>query len=428
MAGVDVPLLPLAHQYATTAAAARARRRAEDGGPARRRGEPARSSATRTATSTSASTPTGIGIGSYAHRPMPVDPFTLPAYDERARACRPRCPSPRRTSRPAGQDSVGLLPALGASRVDEGFNGVFSFTPDGMPVLGESRELRGFWLAEAVWVTHSAGRRQGRRRVDDRRPARDRRPRVRPLPLRGRPALARLCRRPRRAAASSRSTTSSTRSSPWSSRGRCAPAPSTRASRSSARTSWRAAAGSARTGTRPTPRSPDGLRLPERDAWSARYWSPIAAAEARATREKVALYDMTPLRRLEVTGPGALDFLQRMTSNNLARSRARSPTPCSWTRPAASAPTSPSPGSAPTASRSAPTAPADLDWLLRHAPDEGVQVRDITSGTCCIGVWGPLARELVQPLTRDDFSHRGLRLLQGQARPTSAMSRSPRCA
>lgn len=30
---------------------------------------------------------------------------------------------------------------------------------------------------------------------------------------------------------------------------------------------------------------------------------------------------------------------------------------------------------------------ADEDWLLRHAPDD-VRIRDITSGTCCIGVWG----------------------------------------
>jgi glycine cleavage system aminomethyltransferase T len=49
----------------------------------------------------------------------------------------------------------------------------------------------------------------------------------------------------------------------------------------------------------------------------------------------------------------------------------------------------------------------DLDWLLRHAP-AGVSVRDTTGGTCCLGVWGPLARDLVQPLTTSDFSHEGL--------------------
>src|SRR5262249_13722139 len=43
------------------------------------------------------------------------------------------------------------------TEIEEGMNGLFSFTPDGMPLLGESPEVRGFWVAEAVWVTHSAG-------------------------------------------------------------------------------------------------------------------------------------------------------------------------------------------------------------------------------------------------------------------------------
>jgi dimethylglycine oxidase len=44
---------------------------------------------------------------------------------------------------------------------------------------------------------------------------------------------------------------------------------------------------------------------PERDEWSARFHSPIAAVEAWRTREAVALYDMTPLKRFEVTGAPA---------------------------------------------------------------------------------------------------------------------------
>ena len=36
-------------------------------------------------------------------------------------------------------------------------NGLFSFTPDGGSLLGESREVRGFWIAEAVWITHAIG-------------------------------------------------------------------------------------------------------------------------------------------------------------------------------------------------------------------------------------------------------------------------------
>ena len=52
----------------------------------------------------------------------------------------------------------------------------------------------------------------------------------------------------------------------------------------------------------------------------------------------------------------------------------------------------------------------DLDWFSRHLPEDGtVQVRDATPGTCCIGLWGPRARDLVQPLTGTDFSHEALK-------------------
>ncbi|MFG2138231.1 FAD-dependent oxidoreductase [Streptomyces sp. NPDC048650] len=397
MAGVDVPLLPLAHQYARTEPLPElAGANEEAGRPILRfqdRDLYFREHHDR------------IGIGSYAHRPMPVDPFTVPAFDDTP-VMPSALPFTAEDFAPSWQDSVGLLPALAGSRIEEGFNGVFSFTPDGMPVLGESRELRGFWLAEAVWVTHSAGvakavaewMTDGRPAIDihecdlyrfedaQRSPAyiEDRgaqsfvevydvihplQPMEAPRPLRTSPFYARQ----------QDLGAYFLEAGGWE------------------RPHWYEA------------NAPlaDGLQLPERDAWSARYWSPIAAAEARATREKVALYDMTPLRRLEVTGPGALDFLQRMTTNNLRKK----PGAVTYTLLLDEA------GgirSDLTVARLAPdrfqigaNSPADLDHLLRHAPDTGVQVRDITSGTCCIGVWGPLARDLVQPLTRDDFSHEG---------------------
>jgi glycine cleavage system aminomethyltransferase T len=54
--------------------------------------------------------------------------------------------------------------------------------------------------------------------------------------------------------------------------------------------------------------------------------------------------------------------------------------------------------------------PMDFDWLSRHLPEDGsVTVRDITGGTCCVGVWGPTARDLVQPLCHDDLSHEGFK-------------------
>lgn len=397
MAGVEIPLLPLAHQYAKTGPlpelAGLNDPRTEASKPILRFQD--RDLYFREHTDR-------IGIGSYAHRPLPVDAFTVPAYDD-APEMPSSYPFTEEDFAPSWEDCGRLLPSLRGTDVAEGFNGVFSFTPDGMPVLGESRALRGFWLAEAVWVTHSAGVAKavaewmvdGRPSIDvhdcdltrfedaQRSPAyvADRgaqqfvevydvlhplQPMEQPRPLRVSPFYARQ----------QELGAVFLEGGGWE------------------RPHWYEA------------NAPllAGVEVPERDAWSARHWSPIAAAEAKATREKVALYDMTPLRRLEVSGPGALAFLQRMTSNNLAKK----PGAVTYTLLLDEA------GgirSDLTVARLAPdrfqvgaNSPADLDWLLRHAPDD-VHLRDITSGTCCIGVWGPLARDLVQPLTRDDFSH-----------------------
>ncbi|MFD8913939.1 FAD-dependent oxidoreductase [Streptomyces sp. NPDC059575] len=434
MAGVDVPLQPLAHQYART------------------RPLPELSGATAEATRPILRFQDAdlyfrehgdrIGIGSYAHRPLPVDPFAVLPYDE-ARAAGREMPSSYPFTEedwaPSWAECRRLLPALRGTEIESGFNGVFSFTPDGMPVLGESRELRGFWLAEAVWVTHSAGVAKavaewmvnGRPSIDvhdcdvtrfeeaQRSPAyvRERgsqqfvevydvihplQPMERPRPLRVSPFY------PRQQELGAYFLEGGGWERPhWYE----ANAPLV-AGLGDGGDGERGAGGAGGAG--------DGhgevaealwdlgaLRdLPARDPWAARHWSPTAAAEAHATRERVALYDMTPLRRLEVTGPGALAFLDRVTSNNLRK------------KPGAVTYTllldeSGGIRSDLTVARLGPehfqvgaNSPADLDHLLRHAPDD-VHIRDITSGTCCVGVWGPLARDLVQPLTGDDFSHEG---------------------
>ncbi|WP_030789292.1 GcvT family protein [Streptomyces sp. NRRL S-920] len=413
MAGVDVPLLPLAHQYARTGPlpelAGVNDPRTEASRPILRHQD--RDLYFREHTNR-------IGIGSYAHRPLPVDPFAVPAYDD-AEVMPSSYPFTEEDFAPSWEDCRQLLPALERAGIEEGFNGVFSFTPDGMPLLGESRALRGFWLAEAVWVTHSAGVAaavaewmvDGRPSLDlheceltrfedvQRSPAyvaergarqfvevydvlHPLQPLDEPRPLRVSPFHTR-----QEALGAVFLEGGGWERPHW--------------YESNASLTFNADA--SLTFNADASLAVD-LQPPPRDAWAARHWSPIAAAEARATRERVALYDMTPLRRLEVTGPGSLAFLQRMTSNNLAKK----PGAVTYTLLLDEA------GgirSDLTVARLAPdrfqvgaNSPADLDWLLRHAPDD-LHLRDITSGTCCIGVWGPLARALVQPLTHDDFSH-----------------------
>ena len=153
MVGMDVPLLPLAHQYAKTGQIAelvgRNDEASEIGLPILRNQDVDlyfREHVDR------------IGIGSYGHRPMPV---RLDAIDDDGEVTASSMPS----MLPFTEDDFSeawdncqqLLPALRGAKIEEGFNGVFSFTPDGAPLIGESADVAGFWIAEAVWVTHSAG-------------------------------------------------------------------------------------------------------------------------------------------------------------------------------------------------------------------------------------------------------------------------------
>ncbi len=387
LAGVTVPLLPMAHQYVRTGLVG-----ADDEMPIlrhqdrdlyfRAHGE-------------------SLGIGSYLHEPMPV------SLDELAEGEHPSMlPFTPDTFAESWAAATELLPALKDAERTDGFNGVFSFTADGFPLLGESRELPGFWTAEAIWVTHSAGA------------ARE----VAEWMVTGRPSLdlheCDLNRFDPAQLAPAYVRERSIRSfvevydivhplDP----------PSIRDVRLSAfhprQKELGAVFGEAAGWERPlwyeSNAAPE--KATTRDAWSSRHWSPIAETEARATREKVALYDMTPLTRLEILGP--VGFLQDMTSNNVdkkvgsvvytllldERGGVRSDV---------------------TVARLGEerfqvgvNGPLDLDWLLRHAP-AGVSIRDITGGTCGLGVWGPKSRELVAPLTDIDVSSDAFRYFQAR--------------
>ncbi|MGH3877418.1 MAG: GcvT family protein [Actinophytocola sp.] len=385
LVGLTVPLQPLAHQYATTTPVAGLR-----GGPILRHQD---------ADLYFRELGDRIGIGSYAHRPMPVEEFARHAD---AAVMPSMLPFTEEDFAPSWRDSVDLLPALGEAKVEEAFNGIFSFTPDGFPLVGESREAKGFWLCEAVWVTHSAGVARataeslvaGRSDVDTHECDLHRFEEIQLSPAfvarRGAQNFVEVYDvvHPLQPMADPRPL----RVSPFYPR------------QQELGAVFLEAAGWERPHWFETNPAEE---TPERGEWAGRYWSPIAAAESRATRERVALFDMTPLKRLEVTGPGALDFLQRMTTNNLAK-KVGAVTYTLLLDDAGGV------RSDLTVARLGErqfqlgaNGNLDLDWLLRHAPD-GVSVRDITGGTCCVGVWGPLARDLVQPLSQQDFGHKAL--------------------
>ncbi|GKT56810.1 dimethylglycine oxidase [Colletotrichum tofieldiae] len=57
------------------------------------------------------------------------------------------------------QSATGLLPLAAGEEFDQGasFNGIFSMTPDNMPLAGPVQSVPGLHMAVAVWVTHAAG-------------------------------------------------------------------------------------------------------------------------------------------------------------------------------------------------------------------------------------------------------------------------------
>jgi 4-methylaminobutanoate oxidase (formaldehyde-forming) len=143
--------------------------------------------------------------------------------------------------------------------------------------------------------------------------------------------------------------------------------------------------------------------------WAGQHWDPSIAAEALATRRGAGLFDETSFAKLEVVGTGAAAFLQGMAANEVdvpvgrvvytSLLNRRGGIECDLT-----------------ITRVAPdrfflvTGTAfgqhDLAWLRVHLPDDSsVRLTDLTSGRVCFGVWGPRARDILEPLTTDDLSN-----------------------
>ncbi|OXM64638.1 MULTISPECIES: GcvT family protein [Amycolatopsis] len=409
MVGMRVPLLPLAHQYVRTGQVAdlvgRNDELTEAGLPILRHQD--RDLYYREHVDC-------LGIGSYAHRPMPVRLSDLPEVsdDDLTEAAMPSMlPFTEEDFAPSWEHSRQLLPSLRSAKIETGFNGIFSFTPDGGPLIGESPDVAGFWIAEAVWVTHSSGvaRSVAQLLVDGRSE----------ISLHGcdvhrfdeiettdayvdetaqrnfveiydvlHPLQPKLSPRDLRV-------------SPFHARQKELGAFFLEA-HGWERPHWYEA------NAHLVKDLPPEWQPPSRDAWSAMFHSPIAAAEAWKTRTAVALYDMTPLKRLEVSGPGALAFLDRLTTGKMDKSVGS--VTYTLALDDAGGIRSDLTVARLGEDRFQVGANGNLDLAyFRSEAGPDVQVRDITGGTCCIGVWGPLARDLVQPLSRDDFSHEALK-------------------
>ena len=258
------------------------------------------------------------GIGSYDHDSLPIDVPELERGSLGHQVAQGAVHA-RSTSRARCASSQALVPAVHEAGIAESFNGHFAFTIDGNPLLGPSSFVDGLWLAEALWVTHAAG---GARAVADVLLGRDpglelgRGP-SRPLPAAPRgaglragarlPAVRRGIRRPAPGAAAA------------------APArPAHGALPPALRGARRAADGERRLGARAvvraaTPGLPEPPHRQTRDDWSSLFWSEIVEREHHATRTAAGLFDLTPFTKVEVEGPGAVDWLNRVCASEMDR-------------------------------------------------------------------------------------------------------------
>jgi 4-methylaminobutanoate oxidase (formaldehyde-forming) len=143
--------------------------------------------------------------------------------------------------------------------------------------------------------------------------------------------------------------------------------------------------------------------------FAGRFWSPAIEAEHVATRERAGLFDETSFAKFEVVGPGALALLQRLCGNDVDRPigsvvytsmlNERGGIECDFTVTRLGA-----------ARFRIVTGTAfgthDRGFIQRHLPADGsVSLLDVTGGACCFGLWGPRARDILAATTTADVSN-----------------------
>ena len=434
MAGVPVPLSPMAHQYAWTTplreldvlqklrglldpvdAMLPILRHQDAGLYLREHGD-------------------RLGVGAHGHRAMPAEAAGL----DRPGPDRGETPSERAFTaldfEPSWAAAQALVPALDDAKVERGVNGLFSFTPDGMPLLGET-DVPGLWLAEAVWITHSAGVAQA----------------VASWMVDGVPSLPALGGEPGDAEPVDVSAAHHDRFDP------ALLAPATVRSRACAafdevyaiahpHGAQPGAAAARRAVRRPPPRARrrrrrarrlGGPRVVRRQRRPARGLrgppAPRVGGSAlvdgrrrRGTRRAAGGGPGRPRPAGTAStspGPNALGLLQQLTTSDLDRPvGTRTRTLC-LDRSGGSAPTSTSRDSRAEHFAVGAATRLEVRWLAEHALGD-VTITDVSAGTCAVGVWGPAAGVLLSRLTDPaDRDHRG----RGPHR-TSAPYRSSCCA
>jgi len=144
------------------------------------------------------------------------------------------------------------------------------------------------------------------------------------------------------------------------------------------------------------------------------------AEEHRAFRERVGIIDMSSFGKIEITGPGALNLLERVAGNLIDRPVGSVVYTQLLERNGGIAADVTITRLAPDRFRlvtGAGYVNSDLGWLRMQSRsgDREVELRESSDELSVIGMWGPHARETFERVTHDDVSDDGFPFMQARS-------------
>jgi glycine cleavage system aminomethyltransferase T/glycine/D-amino acid oxidase-like deaminating enzyme len=349
-------------------------------------------------------------VGSYAHRPILHHPDTIPSNDEAALSPT-EMPFTQDDFDPQMEQAIELMDMLGDAEIKYAINGLLSLTPDAMPCLGETVEVRNLWSAAAVWVKEGPGMAQvvaewmtyGSPRVIDAHGA----------------DIARFYPQERsdehiwaRAGEHFNKTYGIVHpAEQWESRRNLEVSPFFERQEKLGAFFFQA-----RTWERPqwyesNADLAERYDVAQREVeWDNRWWSPITVGEHLNLRENCGMVDLSAFQIFDLSGPGAVEFADHLCVNKIGPVGRATYTP--WLTPDGGF------HSDLTMQRIAEDTVRvvtgvfdggrDLHWIRKHMPRDGsVTVTDRTKDIATLGLWGPNAPALLATLTDADLSQDG---------------------
>jgi dimethylglycine dehydrogenase len=300
--------------------------------------------------------------------------------------------------------AINRVPAFGEVGVKEVYNGAIPYTPDGSPIIGPAWGLRNFWLNEGHSFGITAAGGAGWQLAE--------------WIVEGEPTIDMLGVDPRRFGdyatkgylrAKNEEAYANVFTIHYPDEERPAGRPLRTAPCYERMKALGAVFGQKFGWERPNWFAPKGTL--QEDHWSFRRsrWFEPMGAECRNVMENVGLLDMTAFAKARVSGPGAEAFLDRLVANHIPRKIGRLNL-CHALNSRGGV------HSEFTILREAPDSfylvsagawqRLDHDWLQKHMPnDASVRFDNLTDAIGVLVVAGPKSRELMARVSDDDFSN-----------------------